>query len=169
MQTPDPRNNVLFFDDVVALRERARGEGRRFVLTNGCFDLLHRGHLSYLHASAATGDLLVVAVNSDESVRQLKGPGRPWIHECDRAYAVASLRFVDAAFIFPGPRLTNEIALLRPDVYTKAGDYTLATLDPAERAALEQAGTRIEILPFVEGHSTTRLISGIRRATQPDP
>jgi rfaE bifunctional protein nucleotidyltransferase chain/domain len=102
--------------------------------------------------------MLVIAVNSDASVRQLKGAGRPINTEVDRAYALASLRCVDAVFIFPGPRLDREILALRPDVYTKAGDYSLETLDPGERAALEAVHAECHFLPFVQGHSTTSLI-----------
>jgi rfaE bifunctional protein nucleotidyltransferase chain/domain len=158
MTSEDPASRVLDFESALALRRQAAADGRSVVLTNGCFDLLHRGHISYLNQSAAFGDLLIVAVNSDESVRQLKGPDRPLNSEQDRAYALAALRCVDAAFIFPGPRLVNEIAALKPDHYTKAGDYTLETLDSGERVALETAGTAIHLLPFLQGHSTTSLI-----------
>lgn len=163
MKIADPASRVLDFQSVLILRQEAAAAGRHVVLTNGCFDLLHRGHLSYLRESACLGDILIVAVNSDASVRELKGHGRPLNSEEDRAYALAALRCVDAAFIFPGPRLDAEIAALQPDHYTKAGDYTLDTLDPGERAALEAAGTTIHLLPFVAGHSTSSLI---QRATQ---
>lgn len=155
---PDPATRILDIDAIAALRDEAAAEGKRVVLTNGCFDLLHRGHASYLRQSAALGDVLIVAVNSDASVRELKGPQRPLNSEGDRAYLLASLRCVDAAFIFPGPRLDAEIRRLRPDIYTKVGDYTPDTLDPGERAALEESGAEIRILPFVDGHSTTSLI-----------
>jgi rfaE bifunctional protein nucleotidyltransferase chain/domain len=158
MTSDDPASRVFDIADTLAKRQQAAAEGRRVVLTNGCFDLLHRGHISYLQQSAALGDLLFVAVNSDASVRELKGPDRPLNSERDRAYALAALRCVDVVFIFPGPRLDAEITALRPDAYTKAGDYTLDTLDPGERAALEAAGTIIHLLPFVAGHSTTSLI-----------
>jgi len=149
---------VLGLSELVQLREQVRKRGQKVVLTNGVFDLLHRGHLDYLARSAALGDMLFVAVNSDASVRQLKGPSRPVNVEADRAHALASLRCVDAAFVFAGPRLASEIIALRPDVYTKAGDYTLATLDSTERAALESVGARITFIPFVAGHSTTATI-----------
>jgi rfaE bifunctional protein nucleotidyltransferase chain/domain len=163
MTPQDPTSRVLDLAGILALRQQAAAGGRRVVLTNGCFDLLHRGHIAYLHQSAALGDLLIVAVNSDASVRQLKGPDRPLNSEQDRAYALAALRCVDATFIFQGPRLDAEITAIRPDHYTKAGDYTLESLDPGERAALEAAGTAIHLLPFVQGHSTTSLI---QRANQ---
>jgi rfaE bifunctional protein nucleotidyltransferase chain/domain len=155
---PDPSARVFDFDALVAWRDEAASAGERVVLTNGCFDLLHRGHAEYLGRSAELGERLVVAVNSDASVRELKGPQRPLNPEGDRAYVLASLRCVDAVFIFRGPRLDAEILRLRPDIYTKAGDYTPETLDPGERAALESVGAVIRILPFVEGRSTTSLI-----------
>ena len=155
MRHADPLTRIFSLESLLAFRAQAAAAGRRVVLTNGCFDLLHRGHLTYLQQSAALGDVLIVAVNSDASVRQLKGDGRPLNTEQDRAYALACLRSVDATFIFPGPRLAGEIAALKPDIYTKAGDYTLDTLDASERAALLAAGVDIRLLPFVAGHSTT--------------
>lgn len=157
--SPVPAPQVLDLASAVAWREDARAQGRRVVLTNGVFDLLHRGHIEYLHRSAALGDLLLIAVNSDASVRVLKGPTRPLNTEADRAYALASLRCVAATFVFPGPRLAPEILALRPDVYTKAGDYTVETLDASEREALLAVGADIRIMPFVAGHSTTGLIA----------
>jgi rfaE bifunctional protein nucleotidyltransferase chain/domain len=149
---------VLTFEEALMRRRHAAEQGHRVVLTNGCFDLLHRGHIEYLHRSAALGDLLMVAVNSDASVRQLKGLSRPLNNEADRAYVLASLRCVDSTFVFSGSRLDREISLLKPDVYTKAGDYTIATLDANERAALFAAGADIQLMPFIAGHSTTSLI-----------
>ncbi|MEY5020148.1 MAG: hypothetical protein RLZ22_1236 [Verrucomicrobiota bacterium] len=162
MKSESPATRVLDLDGILSLRATAASQGRSVVLTNGCFDLLHRGHISYLQESAQLGDLLIVAINSDESVRELKGKDRPINTEQDRAYAIASLRCVDAAFIFRGPRLDAEISAIRPDHYTKAGDYTLDTLDAAERDALLAVGTQIHLLSFFDGHSTTSLI---QRAT----
>ncbi|MEO0017901.1 MAG: hypothetical protein RLZZ522_1184 [Verrucomicrobiota bacterium] len=163
MKLADPSRRVFSFEKLLAFRAAAAAAGRRVVLTNGCFDLLHRGHLTYLHESAALGDLLIVAVNSDASVRELKGESRPINSEQDRAFALACLRCVDAAFIFPGPRLVAEITALKPDLYTKAGDYTFETIDPSERAALVAAGVEIRFLPFVAGHSTTAQIQRLGR------
>jgi len=159
---PEPR--VLTLDQVLAMRQQAKGDGRRVVLTNGCFDVLHRGHLEYLAGSSRLGDMLIVAVNSDSSVKELKGPERPLHREDDRAFALACLRFVDAVFVFRGPRLADEILRLKPDVYTKAGDYDVSSLDPGERAALLAVGAEIRILPFVAGHSTTSLLGRMRQA-----
>src|ERR1035437_1288699 len=158
---PEPR--VLTLDQVLALRQQAADDGRRVVLTNGCFDILHRGHLEYLAGSAALGDILIVAVNSDASVKALKGAERPLHCETDRAYALACLRFVDMVFVFPGPRLVDEILRLKPDLYTKAGDYDVDSLDPGERSALLSVGAEIRILPFVAGHSTTSVLGRMRQ------
>jgi rfaE bifunctional protein nucleotidyltransferase chain/domain len=155
---------LLTLPGAAAWRETQRAAGRKVVLTNGVFDLLHTGHLHTLQASRRQGDALVVALNADASVKALKGPLRPVQTEEQRAFALAALACVDAVIIFGTPRLTAEIAALRPDVYCKAGDYTLATLNPEERAALEAAGTRIEFLPFLPGFSTTSLIARIKAA-----
>jgi rfaE bifunctional protein nucleotidyltransferase chain/domain len=155
---------LLTLPAAAAWRETQRTAGRKVVLTNGVFDLLHTGHLHTLQASRRQGDALVVALNADASVKALKGPLRPVQTEEQRAFALAALACVDAVVIFGTPRLTAEITALRPDVYCKAGDYTLATLNPEERAALESAGTRIEFLPFLPGFSTTSLIARIRAA-----
>lgn len=148
----------------IAWREQLRAAGRRVVLTNGVFDLLHTGHLYYLQQARQRGEALVIALNADASVRALKGPARPVQTEEQRAYALAALACVDAVVIFGTPRLVAEIEALRPDVYCKAGDYTLEKLDPGERAALERCGARIEFLPFLPGFSTTSLIARIKAA-----
>jgi rfaE bifunctional protein nucleotidyltransferase chain/domain len=150
--------------DAVARREALRAAGRRVVLTNGIFDLLHTGHLYYLQQARALGDSLFIALNADASTRALKGPSRPVQTETERAYALGALACVDAVFVFGTPRLDAEIRALRPDIYCKAGDYTLAKLDPGEREALETVGARIEFLPFLPGFSTTNLIARIKAA-----
>jgi len=155
---------LLSLESAVAQRERHRAEGRRVVLTNGVFDLLHAGHLYCLQAARALGDVLVVALNGDASVRALKGPTRPIQSETVRAYALAATWCVDAIVVFAEPRLTAEIRALRPDVYCKAGDYDLGRLDAGERAVLEEVGARIEFLPFLPGFSTTELIRRIAAA-----
>ena len=161
-ELPNPK--LLALEQAVALRERLRQEGRRVVLTNGVFDLLHTGHLHYLQQARALGDALFIALNSDQSVKQLKGPLRPVQTEAERAYALASLACVDAVLVFREKRLTREILALRPDVYAKAGDYTLEKLDADERGALQHVGARIEFMPFLPGFSTTSLIAKIKAA-----
>lgn len=148
----------------LAWRDARRREGRRVVLTNGVFDLLHTGHLYYLQQARRLGDALIIALNADASVRVLKGPARPVQNEEQRAYALGALGCVDAVVIFREPRLTAEIRALQPDVYCKAGDYTLEKLNSEERVALETVGARIEFLPFLAGFSTTNLIARIRAA-----
>lgn len=150
--------------DTVAWRERLRREGRRVVLTNGVFDLLHTGHLFYLQQARALGDALLIALNADASVRVLKGPTRPVQDETQRAYALGALACVDGVVVFREPRLTAEIHALRPDVYCKAGDYTLEKLNAEERAALESVGAEIRFMPFLPGFSTTALIARIKAA-----
>lgn len=158
----DPILNILDIGAILAFREEMRTQGKRVVMTNGCFDLLHYGHLNYLRESALLGDILIVGVNSDWSVKELKGPNRPINTEQHRAYALASLRCVDRTFIFEGPRFNGEILKIRPDCYTKAGDYSVETLPLSEREALDAAKADIRILPFREGHSTTSTIARMR-------
>lgn len=155
---------LLSLPDAVARRAAWRREGRSVVLTNGVFDLLHTGHLYYLQQARTRGDVLVIALNSDASVRALKGPARPVQSEEQRAFALGALACVDAVLIFREPRLTAEIRALQPDVYTKAGDYTLEKLNAEERGALQEVGARIEFMPFLPGFSTTQLIARIKAA-----
>ena len=147
---------------LAAIAEGLRAEGRKLVLTNGCFDLLHAGHVRYLQTARALGDALVVAINGDQSVRLLKGDGRPLNSEKDRAEVVAALESVDHVVVFPEARVTRVIEEVRPAIYVKGGDYTPATLNPEERAALEKAGAEIKIVPFEPGHSTSGLIERMK-------
>lgn len=146
------------------MRARLRSDGQVLVMTNGCFDLLHAGHIYFLQHARKLGDRLIVAVNSDSSVRVLKGPKRPVQTEQERAFALAALACVDHLVIFTEPNLSGEIKALQPDVYTKAGDYSLDRLHQGERAALEAGGAKIQFLPYLEGFSTTRLIQKIIKA-----
>jgi len=147
--------------DLEKLQERAeqlRAAGKRIVVTNGCFDLLHLGHVYYLQAARERGDALVVGVNGDESVRQLKGAGRPLNNEQARAEVLAALECVDLVTIFPEVRATRFIEATQPTLYVKGGDYERETLNAEERAALQKVGAKIDIVPFVQGYSTSRLI-----------
>jgi len=155
-------HKLLSLDQAVKARERLRRSGRKFVLTNGVFDLLHPGHRHYLRQAHRPGRSVFVALNSNQSVRQLKGKGRPVEGERQRARNLARLPEVKGIVIFRKKRLTRQILALKPDIYVKAGDYTLDKLDPGERAALEKVGARIEFLPFLPGHSTTRLIEKMK-------
>ena len=139
-------------------RKALAAQGLRLAVTNGCFDLLHRGHAVYLNAAREEADALLVLVNSDASVRALKGPTRPLQSEDDRAFLLCSLKAVDKAVIFDSPRCNRELEALAPDVYIKGGDYTEDSLDPDERAALKKSGSRIVFISFVPGHSSTGII-----------
>jgi D-glycero-beta-D-manno-heptose 1-phosphate adenylyltransferase len=158
---------LLSLEQAVRLRQRARRAGEKVVLTNGVFDLLHPGHTSYLAQArklAGPGGRLFVALNSDRSVKALKGKRRPIMDQKSRAYNLAQLRSVDGVVIFSRKRLVREIEQLEPDIYCKAGDYTIEKLDPGERTALEKVNARIRFLPFLAGFSTTALIARIRAA-----
>lgn len=149
---------IVSLEQLPAWREQLRENGKRLVVTNGCFDLLHAGHVSYLEQAAAHGDVLLVGCNGDESVRELKGPSRPLNAEADRALVVAALASVGAVAIFPEKRAVNFLRLAKPDVYVKGGDYTPETLDADERESVESVEGKIVIIPFVPGKSTTSII-----------
>ena len=157
------REKIVDSDRLAAISEALRASGRRLVLTNGCFDLLHAGHVRYLQSARALGDALAVAINGDDSVRGLKGEGRPLNSENDRAEIVAALGCVDHVVIFPEKRVTRLIEKVGPAIYVKGGDYTPDSLDPEERAALEKVGAEIRILPFEPGHSTSGLIERMKK------
>jgi D-glycero-beta-D-manno-heptose 1-phosphate adenylyltransferase len=152
------KSKIVDLEELVARAQKARAAGKRIVLTNGCFDLLHAGHVRYLQAARALGDLLVVGVNGDESVRRLKGAHRPINNERDRAEVVAALGCVDLVAVFPEMRAVRLLEAVAPAVYSKGGDYTLDSLDPAERTVLEKLGSEIRILPFEPGYSTSALL-----------
>ena len=154
-------SKILTLDQLAAESERLRSESQRVVATNGCFDILHVGHVRYLTAARKLGDVLVVGLNGDDSVRQLKGEGRPVNREQDRAEVLAALESVDYVTIFPENRATNFLRAAAPAVYAKGGDYTADTLDPGERAVLDEFGSRIEIIPFEKGYSTSELLTRI--------
>lgn len=141
-------------------RQRLRAAGKRLVFTNGVFDLLHVGHVRYLAQARTLGDALVVAINSDRTVRELKGPDRPIFDEAERAEILAALRAVDYVTIFDDVSPRTLIATLLPDVLVKGGDYQLDEIHGREE--VEAAGGNVISLPFVEGASTTTLIERIR-------
>jgi rfaE bifunctional protein nucleotidyltransferase chain/domain len=150
---------------VTKILQRSEAQGIRdrdpagtIVFTNGCFDILHVGHVRSLQAAKNLGDRLVVGLNSDESVRALKGANRPFNPETDRAEVLAALESVDYIVIFPEPRATKLLQEIRPHIYAKGGDYTPESLEQEEVRVLRAIGTRIEILPLVPGKSTTNLI-----------
>lgn len=157
------RDKIIVREQLRAWRDQMRRGGRRLVVTNGCFDLLHVGHVTYLEAARRLGDALLVGLNSDESVRALKGAGRPLNPEADRAAVLAALESVSAVCIFSEATAVRFLADAQPDIYVKGGDYTLDSINQEERRVVEEAGGRIVILPAVPGKSTTALLAHWRR------
>ncbi len=159
----DITKSILTLDEAVAWRQELRAANKKLVVTNGCFDILHRGHVEYLNESRKLGDALLLLVNSDASVRILKGEGRPLNEENDRAFVLCGLESVDKAVIFDSCDCHAELAALKPDIYVKGGDYTIDTLNKNEKNALLEAGTVICFKPFVKGFSTTNIIESAQK------
>ena len=157
------RDKLITWDDLPRWRENLRQHGQKLVVTNGCFDLLHLGHVTYLECARNLGDALLIGLNSDEAVGQLKGPSRPVNSEHDRAAVLASLESVSGVCIFQEKRATRFLGHARPDIYVKGGDYTLETIEQEERRIVEAAGGKVVILPFVPGKSTTAILEKIAR------
>jgi D-beta-D-heptose 7-phosphate kinase/D-beta-D-heptose 1-phosphate adenosyltransferase len=156
------RKKILKRDELLIERQRLRDAGKKLVFTNGVFDILHVGHVRYLRRARALGDALVVAVNSDGSVRELKGPARPLMSENDRTEILAGLEDVDYVTVFDNVSPRSLISELLPDVLVKGGDYTLDQIHGREE--VEAAGGSVISLPFVEGVSTSKLIERVRSA-----
>jgi rfaE bifunctional protein nucleotidyltransferase chain/domain len=157
------RSKIIAWDKLPEWRKIFRASGKKLVVTNGCFDILHLGHVTYLENARNFGGALLVGINSDAAARQLKGAGRPVNLENDRASVLAALESVDCVCIFAEETATKFLATAQPDIYVKGGDYTLDTLNQDERRAVESAGGRIVIVPFVPGKSTTSLLEKISR------
>ncbi|MFZ5806515.1 MAG: adenylyltransferase/cytidyltransferase family protein [Verrucomicrobiota bacterium] len=146
---------------ITALAEWRQKQKKTIVATNGCFDILHVGHLRYLKEARLLGDRLVVGLNGDASVQALKGAERPINPEAHRAELLAALNVVDAVVIFPEKRATHFLSILKPHIYVKGGDYTVDQLDSEEVAAVKGGGGEIKILPLVPGQSTTEFLKKI--------
>ena len=155
-----PTDKQVEREALPGLRERLRAAGKRTVFTNGCFDVLHVGHLRYLQQARTQGDALIVGVNGDAGVRALKGPMRPIVPEEERLELVAGLECVDFVTLFDEPTPEAVIAALRPDIHVKGGDYTEEQLP--EAAAVRSYGGEVRIMPLVPGRSTTDLIARIQ-------
>ncbi len=152
---------ILSPGEMLRERQRLRATGSRLVFTNGVFDLLHVGHVRYLSQARALGDALVVAINSDRTVRELKGPNRPIFDQAERAEILAALKHVDYVTIFDDVSPRSLIATLLPDVLVKGGDYQLDQIHGREE--VEAAGGKVVSLPFVQGASTTALIERMKK------
>ena len=156
-------DKILTLEQLPQWREQLRAAGKRLVVTNGCFDLLHRGHVTYLESARNLGDALLLGLNADASVRELKGAQRPVNSEADRASVIASLESVSGVCIFPERTAEKFLALAQPDIYAKGGDYTIESLNKDERRLVERFGGNVVIRPIVAGKSTTSLLEKISR------
>ena len=156
------RGKIIAWDKLPEWRKAFRASGKKLVVTNGCFDILHFGHVTYLETARNLGHALLVGVNGDNSARELKGAGRPVNPENDRAAVIAALESVNGVCIFAEKTATEFLKRAQPDIYVKGGDYTLETLNQEERRAVEQAGGKIVIIPLVPGKSTTALLEKTR-------
>jgi D-beta-D-heptose 7-phosphate kinase/D-beta-D-heptose 1-phosphate adenosyltransferase len=154
---------ILSNPGLVRWRNGLQRAGKRLVVTNGCFDLIHLGHVRYLEQARQQGDALLVGLTNDAGVRTLKGPGRPLNNAADRAAVLAALQSVDAVHVFQELDAREFLKRAKPDVYVKGGDYTLDTINQDERKLLERLGVRITILPLAPGKSTSALMKKINR------
>ena len=171
MPTPNPsghypasvnfRSKIIPWEKLPAWRAALRDRKLKLVVSNGCFDILHPGHVTYLEAARNLGDALLVGLNGDSAVRQYKGNGRPVNNEEDRASVIAALESINGVCIFAEPTALNFLSVAKPDIYVKGGDYTIDTINQDERHEVEKAGGRIVILPFVPGKSTTAVLAKI--------
>jgi D-beta-D-heptose 7-phosphate kinase / D-beta-D-heptose 1-phosphate adenosyltransferase len=156
-------NKVLNFEDLKRIIEKEKKSGNKIVWTNGCFDILHVGHVKYLSQAKSFGDILVLGLDSDESVRKLKGPNRPINSEDERAEILSALEFIDYIIIFQGGQVKEYLKILKPDVYVKGGDYTIDTINQEERKVVESYKGKIALIGHVPERSTTRTIEKIKQ------
>jgi rfaE bifunctional protein nucleotidyltransferase chain/domain len=161
-----PKRRTL--DELLTLRQRWVTQGRKVVWTNGCFDLLHAGHVRSFRDAKAMGDILVVGLNSDDSVRAIKGPLRPVVREDDRAELVAALEMVDYVTVFNEPDPVTILSRLRPDVHCKGADYANGAKPIPELEIVQGYGGEVRFLPIHEGRSTSGLIERIAAAYSPE-
>ncbi|MEM6820693.1 MAG: adenylyltransferase/cytidyltransferase family protein [Verrucomicrobiota bacterium] len=157
-----PMGEIIPFDQLIEWRSNLNSDRSPLVVTNGCFDLLHVGHVRYLQQASELGKSLLIGINDDAGVQKLKGPSRPLNCEGDRAEILSALACITAVSIFSGDRAVEFLDAARPDIYVKGGDYTVDDLYPPERAILEKHASKIKILPFSPGRSTTNLIERMK-------
>jgi len=165
----DTRHKIVTRDELAAIVRRRQADGECGVFTNGCFDLLHLGHIRYLQEARALGDFLILGLNNDEGVRLLKGPGRPLVPENERAEVMAALSCIDYVTIFGEPTASPLVERLQPTIYVKGGDYLNVQTqlpDPnrlPEAKVVQAYGGTVRLLPYLPGHSTTALIAAIQQ------
>ena len=155
------QHKILTLETLVTWRDNLRNSGKKLAATNGCFDILHAGHVNYLQAARHEADALIVGINSDRSVSQLKGPSRPIHTENDRAAIIAALESVDGVFIFDELRATTFLELAQPDVYIKGGDYAVEELPEEERQTIAKIGGYIKVLGLIPGKSSSDIAQRI--------
>ena len=155
--------NDFSLQNALEARQRAREKKEVFILTNGCFDVMHAGHALSLNKASEFGDILFVGLNSDQSVKQLKGSQRPINSQENRAYLLSSLRAVDGVFLFDNQNIAAEILLLKPDFYIKSEDYKYNTLNPEEREALNQVGAKVDFVPLLKDISSSAIIEKVMK------
>ncbi len=158
-----PCKKIMSMDSLLQWREQLRNKGKKLVVTNGCFDILHRGHVEYLFKSRAQGDALLVALNSGASTKALKGPSRPVNDQDSRAILLGSLYFVDGVYIFDSSRCTAIFEQVKPDIYVKGADYNIDTINKEEKAVLQSAGVEIRFVELTPGFSTTAIIAKMNK------
>ena len=158
------KNKIKTLEELKEIIENLKGKNKKIVWTNGCFDLIHEGHIKYLKKAREIGDCLVLGLNSDSSIRQIKGPGRPIRPEKARAEIISSFEFVDYVLIFSEVDATKHLSVLKPDVYVKSGNYTLETIHQGERAVVEGYGGKIVLIPSIDDISTSKIIDRIRNS-----
>lgn len=154
------RSRIIDREKLSSRLEQDRQEGRRIVFTNGCFDILHRGHIEYLSSASDLGDVFIIGLNTDESVRRIKGENRPAVDEDSRSLILASFDFVDYVVLFPEETASDLIAELRPDIWVKGGDYENIEELPEYKVVVENGG-KVVVLPFIQGYSTTDIFNKI--------
>ena len=163
MFNEDESGAIVALEQLSEIVKSCQADGKKVVWTNGCFDILHVGHVKYLIDAAKEGDVLVVGLNSDASVQAIKGAGRPVVPEHERVFIVAALGCVDYVTIFSDQDTVKLLDALRPNVYAKGGDYTIDTINQDERKFVEGYGGRIALIPGVEGLSTTSIIEKLEK------
>jgi len=156
------RDKLFSEAELIEWRKKQREQKKTIVATNGCFDILHLGHVTYLEEAKKQGDVLVVGVNSDQSVRAIKGEGRPVNSEIDRALVLAALESVDAVHIFYEPDALRFLSIVKPDIYVKGGDYNINTINQPERRYVESYGGKVMVIGGVPGKSTTIILNRLK-------
>jgi len=159
-------DKIKTVDQIAAIAAEAKKNGRSVVFTNGCFDLLHRGHVHILRQAKAAGDLLIVGMNSDRSVKSIKGPARPILPEIDRVELIAAMEMVDYVVLFDEPDPYQLIATIKPNVLAKGGDWSSDKIVGAD--IVERDGGRVAVIPYLKGFSTTEIIERIRKQNGQD-